>query len=98
MARLTAASAAAPAAGRYRYEQLIGFIRRLIDGGALAPGARLPSLREISLQRKVSISTVLQAYRRLEDQGAIEARPQSGFYIARKASSSLPAPAASNPP
>ena len=98
MARLTAASAAAPAAGRYRYEQLIGFIRRLIDGGALAPGARLPSLREISLQRKVSISTVLQAYRRLEDQGAIEARPQSGFYVARRAASALPAPAASNPP
>ena len=74
----------------YRYEQLITFIKGLIDGGDLAPGARLPSVREISLQRRISISTVLQAYRRLEDQGLIEARPQSGFYVGRKAASSLP--------
>ena len=100
MAGTTGARVAAPSPsmGGYRYEQLIDFINGLVDGGALAPGARLPSLREISRQRRVSISTALQAYRRLEDQGVIEARPQSGFYIARKASSSLPAPAASNPP
>src|SRR5262249_14521007 len=82
----------------YRYEQLITFIKGLIDGGTLAPGARLPSVREISLQRRISISTVLQAYRRLEDHGLIEARPQSGFYAARTAASSLPEPRPSNPP
>jgi len=83
---------------RYRYEQLITFIRELIDGGVFAPGSRLPSVREISVQRRISISTVLQAYRRLEDQGIIEARPQSGFYVARKSASSLPPPRPSNPP
>ena len=83
---------------RYRYEELTGFITALIDGGALAPGARVPSVRRISAQRKVSLSTVLQAYRLLEDRGVIEARPQSGFYVVRRPAGRLQRPAVSKPP
>ena len=35
----------------------------------------------MSAQGRVSISTVLQAYRSLERSGLIEARPQSGYYV-----------------
>ncbi len=87
-----------PPTDGYRYEELIGFIKSLIDGGVLAPGSRLPSLRKISRQRALSLSTALQAYRCLEDQGVIEARPQSGFFVARKTTSSFPPPAVSDPP
>lgn len=82
---------------RFLYEDVTGFIEGLIVGGTLAPGARLPSLRQITVQRRVSLSTALQAYRLLEDRGMIEARPQSGFYVASRPAG-LPVPGLSRPP
>src|ERR1700735_4332056 len=82
----------------YRYEELASFITGLVDGGTLSPGARAPSLRQISRQRRISLSTALQAYRLLEDRGVLEARPQSGFYVAKRAAISLAAPGMSKPP
>lgn len=66
----------------FRYQQLAGFVVGLIECGTLQPGSRAPSLREISRQHGTSLTTALQAYRLLEDRGVLEARPQSGFYIA----------------
>jgi DNA-binding transcriptional MocR family regulator len=82
----------------HRYEEVASFITGLIDGGTLPPGARVPSLRQITRQRKVSLSTALQAYRMLEDQGVLEARPQSGYYVARSGRTSRAAPGLSKPP
>jgi DNA-binding transcriptional MocR family regulator len=82
----------------YRYEELASFITGLVYTGTLRPGARVPSLRQISKQRQTSLSTVLQAYRLLEDRGILEARPQSGFYVARGRPVSLETPAMSEPP
>src|SRR5487761_323142 len=81
----------------YRYQELADFITRLVDGGTLLPGSRVPSLRQISRDRGISLSTALQAYRLLEDRGVIEARPQSGFYVAREARARLDAPSISKP-
>lgn len=69
---------------KWRYEELSGFIETLVENGALAIGARVPSLRRLSRERKVSVGTVLEAYRRLEDRGVIASRPGSGFYVAAK--------------
>jgi DNA-binding transcriptional MocR family regulator len=63
------------------YEQVADHITRLIDDGTLHPGERLPSVRKLRTRMEVSISTVLQAYRMLEDKDWIESRPQSGFYV-----------------
>ena len=82
----------------HRYEELASFITGLVDSGTLWPGSRAPSLRQISRQRRTSLSTALQAYRLLEDRGVLEARPQSGFYVARRAAISLETPAMSQPP
>ena len=38
-------------------------------------------MRQLSLQRSVSVSTVLQAYLLLENRGVVETRPQSGHYV-----------------
>ena len=65
------------------YEQVADRIRSLILEGTLQPGDRLPSVRKLREQLSVSISTVLEAYRLLEDQGLIEARPQSGYFVKR---------------
>ena len=63
------------------YVELARSLEQLIDQGTLRPGHRLPSVRRMSLQRDVSISTVLQAYTLLENRGCVEARPQSGYYV-----------------
>jgi len=59
-------------------------IESLIANGALAPGERLPSVREVSRRRGLSVSTVLQAYRLLEARGLVDARPRSGYYVSHR--------------
>jgi len=81
----------------FRYEELARFVTALVDGGTLTPGARAPSLRAISRQRKVSMATALQAYRLLEDRGVLQARPQSGFYVAARPPARRP-PTTTRPP
>ncbi len=82
----------------FRYEELARFVMELVDGGTLRPGMRAPSIRGIAAQRGTSISTVLQAYRLLEDRGVLEARPKSGFYVAHRGVASLATPNVSDPP
>lgn len=81
---------------RFRYEVLADLIAGLVAQGTLLPGSRAPSLRDISRQQRTSLTTALQAYRLLEDRGVLEARPQSGFYVAKRAAA-LPVPAATRP-
>ena len=45
-----------------RYEELACFISSLVDKGALRPGSRAPSLRRLSREKHVSLSTALKAY------------------------------------
>ncbi len=66
---------------RKLYEQVAESIQNLIKEGTLQPGDRLPSVRKLHQQLGVSISTVLEAYRLLEDGGLIVVRPQSGYYV-----------------
>jgi DNA-binding transcriptional MocR family regulator len=73
--------ATAAANGDKLYEQVSRHISRLIEQGTLRPGERVPSVRRLSQQQQVSIATVMQAYRLLESQGFIEARPQSGYFV-----------------
>jgi DNA-binding transcriptional MocR family regulator len=64
-----------------------------IQQGAFAIGDQIPSVRQLSQQHRVSVSTVLQAYLWLESRGWIEAKAKSGFYV-RTASEKLnPVPA-----
>jgi DNA-binding transcriptional MocR family regulator len=63
------------------YEQLVTEIILQIERGTFRPGERIPSVRQTSQQRGVSMTTVLQAYQVLEDRRMIEARPQSGYYV-----------------
>lgn len=82
----------------FRYEEVANLITGLVESGTLSPGSRAPSLRDISRQQRISLSTALQAYRLLEDRGVLEVRPQSGHYISRRAANHLATPAMSDPP
>lgn len=74
---------------RKRYEALADEIGASIDAGILRVGDRLPSVREASTRRKISPSTVFQAYYLLEARGLVRARDRSGYYISA-ASQALP--------
>ncbi|WP_119153690.1 PLP-dependent aminotransferase family protein [Caldimonas tepidiphila] len=74
------------------YLQLAERIGALVRTGALKRGDRLTSVREMARQQSVSTSTVLQAYRHLEDARLIEARPKSGYFVAATRASRAPVP------
>ena len=65
----------------FLYEKIVKSIAKLIQEGTYPPGERIPSVRQMSKQQDVSVSTVLQAYLILENRGLIEARPQSGYFV-----------------
>lgn len=66
------------------YREIAQKVSILIDRGTFRTGDRLPSIRVMSRQNHVSINTVKAAYSILEDQCLIEARPQSGYYVAAR--------------
>lgn len=64
-----------------RYRLLADFYRNAIQSGTLLHGQRLPSLRQLTQQHGLSLSTVLQAMRLLEQQGWLEARNRTGYFV-----------------
>ncbi len=76
------------------YVRIAETFTRQVATGVLRPGDRVPSLRKLSREQRVSLSTALQAYVWLEDRGYLEARPQSGFYIRTPFAKLIPEPRA----
>lgn len=68
-----------------------------IRTGALRAGDRFPSVRQLMRTHEVSLATALQACRQLEDEGWLEARARSGYFVRHPRRSSLP-PAAEQSP
>ena len=56
------------------YQQLIDQVRRLVASGLLAPGAELPSVREMAQEHTVHPMTISKAYSLLESEGLLERR------------------------
>ncbi len=79
------------------YESVADSVSGLIASGTLRPGERVPSVRRLSAQRRVSVSTVLRAYEVLENRGLIEARPNAGYYV-RPRAPAAEEPAITQPP
>lgn len=63
------------------YVNLAELLGARIEQGLYRPGDRLPSVRALSLEHGVSLSTVQQAYRHLEDRGLATPRPKSGYFV-----------------
>ncbi len=82
---------------QFLYDRVYDLVVDQIRAGSLRPGDRLPSLRRMSRQLKVSIATVMQGYTNLEREGFISARPQSGFFVNRGRETSAPLPSATSP-
>ncbi len=64
-----------------KFAALSSEMRRMIETGGLRYGEKLPSMRMIARSRRLSMTTVIAAYRELEAIDLIEARPRSGYYV-----------------
>ncbi len=92
----TATGALARTAGSTLTEQVAEHYAERIRQRLLAPGARLPSVRDCARRHGVSPHTVVAAYDQLLAQGLVEARRQRGFFVRDRRA---PEPrAASRPP
>lgn len=76
------------------YREVAARIQQQIEDGLFAQGERLPGVRKLSNSMAVSVSTVVQAQRLLEDNGVISARARSGFYVTRQLTPVTELPAA----
>jgi len=81
----------------FLYDQIVGRIEKQIKQNLLKTGEKLPSVRALSQQQGISISTAYKAYAELENMGMIEARTKSGYYVKFSPSAFARAPQV-NPP
>ncbi|HIW21538.1 MAG TPA: GntR family transcriptional regulator [Candidatus Dorea intestinavium] len=64
------------------YEQIVDQIKTLIRGGELKENDKLPSVRTLSRELKISALTVKKAYDCLEDEGFTVTVHGKGSYVA----------------
>ncbi len=72
------------------FRQIVDHLRRSIEAGRLAPGARLPPIRALARDLGVNRETVAGAYRELEALGLTESGVGRGTFV-------LPRPAKAEP-
>jgi DNA-binding transcriptional MocR family regulator len=73
-----------PSLSQPLYLQLSSHYRQAIQSGVLTPGQRMPSVRALTRLHQVSLSTAVEACHTLEDEGLLEARPRSGYFVLKR--------------
>ncbi len=63
------------------YLQIVDAVRRAIATGALEPGDKLPTIREVAIQARVNRNTVSRSYLELEHLGLVYNRQGSGCFV-----------------
>lgn len=81
----------------YLYNEIANDIAHQIKGGVLKAGDRLPSVRTLCQDRRVSMNTAKRVFLELEAQSLIESKPQSGYFVSKLPYLRLPLPAVSHP-
>lgn len=65
------------------YLQLVQQVRRALRLGMLSVGDQLPTVKEVVGKLAINPNTVLKAYRELELEGLVAARPGRGTFVTR---------------
>jgi len=66
------------------YLQIVQQVRQALRMGLLDAGDRLPGVREVVAATAINPNTVLKAYRDLEHEGLVEARPGHGTFVLKR--------------
>ncbi len=70
--------------------QLAEAIARRIQGGTLAPGSRIPSVRKLAADLGLASNTVAKAYRELEAAGLLVGRGRLGTFVVERLPERMP--------
>jgi GntR family transcriptional regulator len=71
------------ASGVATYLQLVQQVHQALQLGMLEPGEQLPTAQQVVAKLAINPNTVLKAYRDLEREGLVRARPGVGTFIVR---------------
>ena len=66
------------------YEQVRDALRKLVVSGALAPGDKLPSVRQLAASLAINPNTIQRAYEVLEQEGYVYSVPGKGSFAAHR--------------
>src|SRR5919112_4604474 len=69
------------ATGLSPYQQLVQQVRHALRLGLLREGDRLPTVKDVVAKLAINPNTVLKAYRELEHDGLVAARPGVGTFV-----------------
>jgi DNA-binding transcriptional regulator YhcF (GntR family) len=67
-------------------EQLRSTLASRIASGGLAPGERMPTVRDLAAELEIAPNTVAKAYRELASAGLIAGRGRRGTFVAERSS------------
>lgn len=70
-----------PTDSRPLYEQITEKLKELIIGGYLKENDKVPSVRELAAELAINPNTIQKAYKLLEADGYIFARPAKGYFV-----------------
>ena len=65
------------------YQQIVQQVRNALRLGLLREGDQLPTVKDVVSTLAINPNTVLKAYRELEHEGLVQARPGRGTFVTR---------------
>ncbi len=75
-----------------KYQTVADSLKSEIESGLYKESEKIPSLREIQELKNCSLTTAKEAYRILENEGFIEVKPQSGYYVRKNIENKITGP------
>ena len=66
------------------YRQIIEQVKFAIASGALSPGERLPTVRQLAVELSINPNTVIRAYREMEIEGVLTTQQGSGTFVSEQ--------------
>ena len=73
-----------PSSGVPFYRQIVDQVLLGVADGRFAPGAQLPTVRQLAVDLSVNLNTVAKAYREMELRGIVETQQGTGTFVAQK--------------
>ncbi len=79
-----------PRSGVAPYLQIVRQVRQALLLGLLSEGDQLPTVKQVVAKIAINPNTVLKAYRELEHEGLVAAKPGVGTFVTKSLSQASP--------